>query len=93
MMRFFIKLRLNKQLAEFEKSVTIFIKEIEKSKSMSNVEIEKKVYKKSGLVHFISKFTKEKDETKLILLSCHPYPKNTDRILIYSKLAEVRELQ
>lgn len=40
-----------------------------------------------------TKFTKEKDETKLILLSCHPYPKNTDRILIYSKLAEVRELQ
>ena len=40
-----------------------------------------------------TKFTKEKNETKLILLSCHPYPKNTDRILIYSKLAEVRELQ
>lgn len=40
-----------------------------------------------------TKFTKEKDETKLILLSCHPYPKNTDRILIYSKLAETRELQ
>ena len=34
----------NKQLAEFEKSVTIFIKEIEKSKSMSKNEIEKKVY-------------------------------------------------
>ena len=34
----------NKQLAEFEKSVTIFIKEIEKSKSMSKSEIEKKVY-------------------------------------------------
>lgn len=40
-----------------------------------------------------TKFTKEKDETKLILLSCHPYPKNTDRILIYSKLAETRALQ
>ena len=34
----------NKQLAEFEKSVTIFIKEVEKSKSMSKSEIEKKVY-------------------------------------------------
>ncbi|WP_369712354.1 YiiG family protein [Leptotrichia sp. HSP-342] len=34
----------NKQLAEFEKSVTIFIREIEKSKSMSKSEIEKKVY-------------------------------------------------
>lgn len=34
----------NKQLVEFEKSVTIFIKEIEKSKSMSKSEIEKKVY-------------------------------------------------
>ena len=34
----------NKQLAEFEKSVTIFIKEIEKSKSTSKSEIEKKVY-------------------------------------------------
>ena len=34
----------NKQLAEFEKSVTIFIKGIEKSKSMSKSEIEKKVY-------------------------------------------------
>ena len=34
----------NKQLTEFEKSVTIFIKEIEKSKSMSKSEIEKKVY-------------------------------------------------
>ena len=40
-----------------------------------------------------TKFTKEKDETKLILLSCHPYPKNTDRILIYSKLVEERALQ
>lgn len=34
----------NKQLAQFEKSVTIFIKEIEKSKSTSKSEIEKKVY-------------------------------------------------
>ncbi|NWO18306.1 YiiG family protein [Leptotrichia sp. oral taxon 223] len=34
----------NKQLAEFEKSVTIFIREIEKSKLMSKSEIEKKVY-------------------------------------------------
>ena len=34
----------NKQLTEFEKSVTIFIREIEKSKSMSKSEIEKKVY-------------------------------------------------
>ncbi len=34
----------NKQLAEFEKSVTIFIKEVEKSKSMDKSEIEKKVY-------------------------------------------------
>ena len=34
----------NKQLAEFEKSVTIFIKEVEKSKSLSKEEIEKKVY-------------------------------------------------
>lgn len=40
-----------------------------------------------------TKFTKEKNETKLILLSCHPYPKNTDRILIYSKLEEERDLQ
>ena len=34
----------NKQLAEFEKSVTIFIKEVEKSKTMDKNEIEKKVY-------------------------------------------------
>ena len=34
----------NKQLAEFEKSVTIFIKEVEKSKSLSKEDIEKKVY-------------------------------------------------
>lgn len=34
----------NKQLAEFEKSVTIFIREVEKSKSLSKEEIEKKVY-------------------------------------------------
>ena len=34
----------NKQLAEFEKSVTIFIKEIEKSKSINKSEIENKVY-------------------------------------------------
>ena len=35
---------LNKHLAEFEKSVTIFIKEVEKSKSLSKEDIEKKVY-------------------------------------------------
>jgi len=34
----------NKQLVEFEKSVTIFIKEIEKSKSINKSEIENKVY-------------------------------------------------
>ena len=34
----------NNQLAEFEKSVTIFIKEVEKSKSLSKEDIEKKVY-------------------------------------------------
>ena len=34
----------NKQLTEFEKSVLIFIKEVEKSKSLSKEDIEKKVY-------------------------------------------------
>ena len=34
----------NKQLTEFEKSVTIFIKEVEKSKSLSKEDIENKVY-------------------------------------------------
>ena len=34
----------NNQLAEFEKSVTTFIKEVEKSKSLSKEDIEKKVY-------------------------------------------------
>ena len=34
----------NKQLAEFEKSVALFIKEVEKSKAISKSEIEKKVY-------------------------------------------------
>lgn len=34
----------NNQLAEFEKSVTLFIKEVEKSKSLSKEDIEKKVY-------------------------------------------------
>lgn len=39
-----------------------------------------------------SEFTKEDDKSKLILLSCHPYPQNHQRILTISKLVSKKEL-
>ncbi|EQB23949.1 sortase srtC1 [Streptococcus equi subsp. zooepidemicus SzS31A1] len=33
-----------------------------------------------------SKFTREKNKTKLMLLSCHPYPENHQRLLVKAKL-------
>lgn len=33
-----------------------------------------------------SKFTRDEDKSKLILMACHPYPKNDKRILIYTEL-------
>lgn len=38
----------NKQLAQFEKSVTIFIRELEKNKSLNIHEIEKKIYSENS---------------------------------------------
>ncbi len=35
-----------------------------------------------------SKFTKEKEKTKLFLVSCHPYPYNYQRLLIEAELVE-----
>lgn len=35
-----------------------------------------------------SKFTREKDKSKLILISCHPYPTNRQRILVKAELAD-----
>lgn len=34
-----------------------------------------------------SKFTREEKESKLILMTCHPYPKNDKRLLVYAELA------
>lgn len=33
-----------------------------------------------------SKFTRDETKSKLILMACHPYPKNDKRILIYTEL-------
>lgn len=33
-----------------------------------------------------SKFTRDENKSKLILMACHPYPKNDKRILIYTEL-------
>lgn len=33
-----------------------------------------------------SKFTRDEDKSRLILMACHPYPKNDKRILIYTEL-------
>ncbi|MDO5041560.1 MAG: class C sortase [Peptoniphilus sp.] len=35
-----------------------------------------------------SKFTREEDKAKLILMACHPYPKNDKRLLIKSELID-----
>lgn len=40
-----------------------------------------------------SKFIREEDKSKLILITCHPYPKNTQRLLVKSELVEVKMLQ
>lgn len=39
-----------------------------------------------------SKFTREEDKSKLILMSCHPYPRNYQRILVISELDRVNNL-
>ncbi len=44
--------------------------------------IDKKIVKSTDW----SQFYREKDKNKLILLTCHPYPKNTERLLIITKL-------
>lgn len=36
-----------------------------------------------------SKFGREEDKSKLILMTCHPYPVNNKRLLVYSELVEV----
>lgn len=36
--------------------------------------------------HDWSKFNREKDSSKLILMTCHPYPKNNKRLLVVCKL-------
>ena len=33
-----------------------------------------------------SKFTRDQSKSRLILMACHPYPKNDKRILIYTEL-------
>lgn len=33
-----------------------------------------------------SKFTRDENKSRLILMACHPYPKNDKRILIYTEL-------
>lgn len=33
-----------------------------------------------------SKFTREKDKSKLILMACHPYPQNNKRLLVKAEL-------
>lgn len=33
-----------------------------------------------------TKFNKEQDKAKLILMSCHPYPTNTHRMLVFTEL-------
>lgn len=38
-----------------------------------------------------SKFTREEGKTKLFLMSCHPYPKNYQRLLVKAKL--IKEAQ
>ena len=35
-----------------------------------------------------SKFTRDEDKSRLILMACHPYPKNDKRILIYTELEQ-----
>lgn len=40
-----------------------------------------------------SRFTKEENKTKLILMSCHPYPENYQRLLVISELIESEELK
>ncbi len=39
-----------------------------------------------------SQFYKEKGKNKLILMTCHPYPKNTKRLLIISYLEKVEKI-
>ncbi|WP_308749316.1 class C sortase [uncultured Anaerococcus sp.] len=33
-----------------------------------------------------SKFTREEDKSKLVLMTCHPYPTDKERLLVYSEL-------
>lgn len=37
-----------------------------------------------------SKFNREPDKAKLILMSCHPYPTNTHRMLVFTKLVRTQ---
>lgn len=39
-----------------------------------------------------TKFTKEEDESKLILLTCHPYPINDKRLIIKTKLIDIKSI-
>ena len=39
-----------------------------------------------------SRFSREKDKTKLYLMSCHPYPKNNKRLLVKADLVKYTEL-
>lgn len=38
-----------------------------------------------------SKFTRDQSKSRLILMACHPYPKNDKRILIYTELEKSEE--
>lgn len=33
-----------------------------------------------------SKFTREEDKSKLVLMTCHPYPTDKERLLVYSEI-------
>ncbi|MEG0249333.1 MAG: class C sortase [Peptostreptococcus sp.] len=50
--------------------------------------VEKKIIESTDWSHF----TKEDNQSKLILLSCHPYPQNHQRILVISNLVEERQI-
>ena len=58
-----------------------------KDKELLYKVVDKKIIESTDWSHF----TKEEDQSKLILLSCHPYPQNHQRILIISKLVEERK--
>lgn len=59
-----------------------------KDKELLYKVVDKKIIESTDWSHF----TKEEDQSKLILLSCHPYPQNHQRILIISKLVEERKI-